>query len=93
MTHAGTLVVSAPGRERTARTPFGAPIVIHATAAGTAGAPAMRATLTPPGQGPDRRSRTRRGAPIRGLSRLRRGPETTGAGPDTTIPKNRRPRA
>ncbi len=31
-------VVSLPGRERIARTPFGAMIVIHATAAETGGA-------------------------------------------------------
>ncbi len=45
-------VVSMPGRERTARTPFGAHVVIHATAEETNGLLGMWETFTPPGQGP-----------------------------------------
>ncbi len=41
-------VVSMPGRERIARTPFGAQVVIHATAAETGGAFGMWETFTPP---------------------------------------------
>lgn len=89
MTHAGTPVVSAPDRERTAR----APVVVPATATGTGGAPAMRETVTPPEHRPDPCARTRGTGPVRSLSRVRRGQETSDAAPDTTIPKNRRPRA
>lgn len=45
-------VVSSPGSQRLARTPFGAPVVIHATAAQTGGAFGMWETFTPPGKGP-----------------------------------------
>lgn len=45
-------VVSLPGKERIARTPFGARVVIHVTAAETGGAFAMWETFTPPGGGP-----------------------------------------
>lgn len=44
-------VVSLPGKERVARTPFGARIVIHATAAETGGALGMWETFTPTGHG------------------------------------------
>ncbi|MHC2570505.1 hypothetical protein ACVMH6_002833 [Rhizobium leguminosarum] len=47
-------VVSLPGKERVARTPFGARIVIHATAAETGGALGMWETFTPTGHGPPR---------------------------------------
>jgi mannose-6-phosphate isomerase-like protein (cupin superfamily) len=47
-----TAVVSTPGRERIARTPFGARIVIHATADQTGGAFGSWETFTPPGGGP-----------------------------------------
>jgi mannose-6-phosphate isomerase-like protein (cupin superfamily) len=53
-------VVSVPGRERTALTPFGAKIVIHATAEETDGAFGMWETFTPPGQGPDPHTHTRK---------------------------------
>jgi mannose-6-phosphate isomerase-like protein (cupin superfamily) len=88
MTHAGTLVVSAPGRERTARTPFGAPIVIHATAAETGSALGMWETFTPPGQGPAAHTHTRETEVfrvIRGLYRFRCGTEEFDAGPGTVI--------
>jgi len=52
-------VVSKPGNERVAKTPFGAPIVIHATAAQTNGAFGMWETFTPPGQGPAPHTHTR----------------------------------
>ncbi|MBB4195919.1 hypothetical protein GGE45_005961 [Rhizobium aethiopicum] len=42
-------VVSLPGRDRIAKTPFGAGIVIHATAAETGGAFGLWETFTPPG--------------------------------------------
>ena len=52
-------VVSVPGAQRTARTPFGAKIVIHATAEETEGALGMWETFTPPGQGPAPHTHTR----------------------------------
>jgi quercetin dioxygenase-like cupin family protein len=52
-------VVSLPGKERIARTPFGARIVIHATAADTGGAFGMWETFTPPGEGPAPHTHTR----------------------------------
>ncbi|CDX29412.1 conserved hypothetical protein [Mesorhizobium sp. ORS 3359] len=55
----GRCVVSIPGAERVARTPFGARIVIHATAAETGGAFGMWDTFTPPGQGPAPHTHTR----------------------------------
>ena len=45
-----SVVVSVPGRERVARTPFRAPVIIHATAEETGGALGMSETFTPPGQ-------------------------------------------
>lgn len=53
-------VVSLPGQERVARTPFGARIFIHATTAETGGAFAMWETFTPPGHGPAPHTHTRR---------------------------------
>lgn len=44
-----TAIVSRPDDERIAKTPFGAKIVIHATAAETNGAFGMWETFTPPG--------------------------------------------
>ncbi|CDM62740.1 hypothetical protein LPU83_pLPU83d_1370 (plasmid) [Rhizobium favelukesii] len=52
-------VVSLPGRERIAKTPFGAKIVIHATAADPGGAFGMWETFTPPGHGPAPHTHTR----------------------------------
>ena len=52
-------VVSQPGKERVAKTPFGARIVIHATAAQTGGAFGSWETFTPPGQGPAPHMHTR----------------------------------
>jgi mannose-6-phosphate isomerase-like protein (cupin superfamily) len=46
------LVLSIPGQERVARSPFGGRIVIHATAAETDGALGMWETFVPPGGGP-----------------------------------------
>lgn len=52
-------VVSQPGQERVAKTPFGARIVIHATAEETGGAFGMWETFTPPGHGPAPHTHTR----------------------------------
>lgn len=52
-------VISVPGQERKARTPFGADILIHATAEETAGAFGMWETFTPPGQRPAPHTHTR----------------------------------
>ena len=52
-------VVSMPDKQRVARTPVGAPIVIHATAEETGGALGMWETFTPPGQGPAPHMHTR----------------------------------
>lgn len=52
-------VVSLPGSERFGRAPFGARVVIHATAADTNGAFGMWETFTPPGRGPEPHTHTR----------------------------------
>lgn len=52
-------VASVPGEERFGRTPFGAPIVVHATADETGGAFGAWETHTAPGQGPARHTHTR----------------------------------
>jgi quercetin dioxygenase-like cupin family protein len=81
-------VVSMPGRERTARTPFGARIVIHATAAETGGVLGMWETFTPPGQGPAPHTHTRETEVfrvIRGLYRFRCGNEAFDAPPGTVV--------
>ena len=52
-------VVSKPGNGRVAKTPFGADVVIHATAAESNGAFGMWETFTPPGQGPAPHTHTR----------------------------------
>ena len=52
-------VVSIPGNQRRGRTPFGAPMVIHATAPETGGALGAWDTITPAGQGPARHTHTR----------------------------------
>lgn len=52
-------VVSKPGNGRNAKTPFGAHVVIHATAAETNGACGMWETFTPPSQGPAPHTHTR----------------------------------
>jgi quercetin dioxygenase-like cupin family protein len=83
-----TAVVSAPGRERIARTPFGAPVVIHATAEETAGALGMWETFTPPGQGPAPHTHTRETEVfrvIKGLYRFRCGEEEFDAPPGTVV--------
>ena len=81
-------VVSAPGRERVARTPFGARIVIHATAQDTNGALGMWETFTPPGQGPAPHIHTRETEVFRvieGLYRFRCGEEEFDAPPGTVV--------
>lgn len=83
-----TAVVSAPGKERTAQTPFGAPVVIHATAAETNGALGMWETFTPPGKGPAPHTHTRETEifrVIRGLYRFRCGDEEFDAAPGTVV--------
>ena len=52
-------VVSTPGMPRVARAPFGAKVVIHATAAETDGLFGMWETFTPPGHGPAPHMHTR----------------------------------
>ncbi len=82
------VVASVPGRERTARTPFGAPIVIHATADETGGALGMWETFTPPGQGPTPHTHTRETEVfriIKGLYRFRCGEEEFDAPPGTVV--------
>ncbi|MCO5160033.1 MAG: cupin domain-containing protein [Mesorhizobium sp.] len=71
-------VVSVPGRRRIARTPFGAEMHIHATAAETGGTVGMWESFTPPGQGPAPHMHTRETEVfrvIRGLYRVRCGDE------------------
>jgi len=52
-------VVSIPGRQRFGQTPFGAPMVVHATAAETGGSLGAWDTLAPPGRGPAGHTHTR----------------------------------
>jgi quercetin dioxygenase-like cupin family protein len=81
-------VVSAPGKERTARTPFGAPIVIHVTAADTNGALGMWETFTLPGKGPAPHTHTRETEIfriIRGTYRFKCGDEEFDATPGTVV--------
>jgi mannose-6-phosphate isomerase-like protein (cupin superfamily) len=52
-------VISTPGKERIAQTPFGDRIVIHATAAETNGAYGMWETFPAPGKGPALHTHTR----------------------------------
>ena len=81
-------VISTPGAERVARTPFGARIVIHATAAETNGAFGMWETFTPPGQGPAPHTHTRETEifrVIRGTYRFNCGGEQFDAPPGTVV--------
>jgi mannose-6-phosphate isomerase-like protein (cupin superfamily) len=77
-----------PGHERVARTPFGARIVIHATAAETGGALGMWETFTPPGEGPAPHTHTRETEVFRVISgryRFRCGEEEFEAGPGAVV--------
>ena len=81
-------VVSRPGKERVAKTPFGANVVIHATAEETGGAFGMWETFTPPGQGPAPHTHTRETEVfrvIRGFYRFRCGDEEFDAPPGTVV--------
>jgi quercetin dioxygenase-like cupin family protein len=81
-------VVSWPGKERIARTPFGAKIVIHATAAETGGAFGMWETFTPPGQGPAPHTHTRETEVfrvIKGFYRFQCGGDEFDAPPGTVV--------
>ncbi len=83
-----TAVVSVPGHERTACTPFGARIVIHATAEETGGAFGSWETFTPPGQGPAPHTHTRETEifrVVKGLYRFRCGEEEFDAPPGTVV--------
>jgi mannose-6-phosphate isomerase-like protein (cupin superfamily) len=88
MTPFSRAVVSRPGEERVAKTPFGARIVIHATAEETGGALGMWETFTPPGHGPAPHMHTRETEVfrvIRGLYRFRCGDEEFDAPPGTVV--------
>ncbi|MQX14023.1 cupin domain-containing protein [Sinorhizobium terangae] len=81
-------VVSLPGKERIAKTPFGAKVVIHATAAETGGAFGMWETFTPPGHGPAPHTHTRETEVfrvIRGLYRFQCGDDEFDAPPGTVV--------
>lgn len=81
-------IVSTPRKERVARTPFGARIVIHATAEETGGAFGMWETFTPPGQGPAPHTHTRETEVFRVISgtyRFRCGEEEFDAPPGTVV--------
>lgn len=81
-------VASVPGKERIARTPFGAKVVIHATAAETGGAIGMWETFTPPGAGPEPHTHTRETEVfrvIRGFYRFQCGNEEFDAPPGTVV--------
>ncbi|MEP9372861.1 cupin domain-containing protein [Mesorhizobium sp. KR1-2] len=88
MSHFVKAVVSTPGHQRIARTPFGARVVIHATAAETNGAFGMWETFTPPGQGPAPHTHTRETEVFRvvkGVYRFRCGGEEFDAPPGTVV--------
>ncbi len=81
-------VVSHPDRQRVAKTPFGAKIVIHATAEETGGAFGSWETFTPPGQGPAPHKHTRETETfrvVRGTYRFRCGDEEFDAPPGTVV--------
>ncbi|MCA1404120.1 cupin domain-containing protein [Ensifer sp. IC3342] len=81
-------VVSLPGKERIAKTPFGANVVIHATAAETGGAFGMWETFTPPAHGPAPHTHTRETEVfrvIRGLYRFQCGDEEFDAPPGSVV--------
>ncbi|RAX40278.1 cupin domain-containing protein [Rhizobium tropici] len=81
-------IISLPDKPRVARTPFGARIVIHATAAETGGAFGMWETFTPPGQGPAPHTHTRETEifrVIKGLYRFECGGEIFDAPPGTVV--------
>lgn len=83
-----TAIVSRPDNERIAKTPFGAKIVIHATAAETNGAFGMWETFTPPGQGPAPHMHTRETEifrVVRGQYRFHCGEEEFEAPPGTVV--------
>ena len=86
-------VSSVPGHQRAARVPFGAMVLIHATAVETGGAFGMWETFTPPGQGPLPHIHTRETEVfrvVRGTYRFTCGGETFDAPPGTvvTLPPN-----
>ena len=86
-------VASVPGNQRAARAPFGAMVLIHATAVETGGAFGMWETFTPPGQGPLPHIHTRETEVfrvVRGTYRFTCGGETFDAPPGTvvTLPPN-----
>ncbi|WP_099558732.1 cupin domain-containing protein [Hartmannibacter diazotrophicus] len=81
-------LVSVPGGERVAQTPFGARIVIHATASETGGALGMWETFTPPGHGPAPHTHTRETEVfrvIRGTYRFTCGEDVFDASPGTVV--------
>lgn len=81
-------VVSLPGSERKARTPFGAPVIILATAAETSGAFGMWETFTPPGKGPPPHTHlhsTEVFRVIRGTYRFTCGEDVFDAPPGTVV--------
>jgi len=83
-----TAVVSIPDRARKARTPFGAEVVIHATAEETNGAFGMWETFTPPGEGPAPHTHTRETEVfriIRGTYLFRCGDDEFFATPGTVV--------
>lgn len=86
-------VVSVPGRERIATTPFGSRVIIHATAADTNGAMGIWETHVPPGHGPAPHMHTRETEVFRvleGVYRFRCGEEEfeVGAGAVVVLPPN-----
>ena len=81
-------VVSAPGKERFARAPFGGRVIIHATAEETGGAFGMWETFTPPGEGPAEHTHTRETEMFRvvsGVYRFRCGDAQFDGPPGTVV--------
>ncbi|MBZ9863823.1 cupin domain-containing protein [Mesorhizobium sp. CA15] len=81
-------VTSMPARERLAKAPHGAKVVIHATAAETNGAFGMWETFTPPGKGPAPHTHTRETEVfrvIRGIYHFQCGDEEFDAPPGAVV--------
>lgn len=88
MTAFNKAAVSLPGKERIAKAPMGARVIIHATAEETGGAFGIWETRVPPGQGPTPHAHSRETEcfyVVKGVYRFRCGDEEFEAHPGATI--------
>lgn len=80
--------VSLPGKQRIAKAPMGARVIIHATSEETGGAFGIWETRVPPGQGPSPHTHSRETEcfhVIKGIYRFRCGDEEFEAHPGATV--------